>query len=170
MAESELHKVANDPTREETRESAFIIRPPKSEDYELMASLATQLGYPSNPAEIEARVDAMRDKRKFAVYVAENESGAVIGWISAFVFIAVESEACGEINGLVVADGARSRGAGKELLQAVEAWARGQGLTSVCGRSNVLRERAHRFYLRHGYEPVKDQRVFSKSWGKADRL
>ena len=66
-----------------------------------MASLATQLGYPSNPAEIEARVDAMRDKRKFAVYVAEDESGAVIGWISAFVFIAVESEACGEINGLV---------------------------------------------------------------------
>src|SRR5579872_6425664 len=149
--------------RQESPHSLFALR--RARTTSLWRLWRRSLAIRATPAEIEARVDAMRDKRKFAVYVAENESGAVIGWISAFVFIAVESEACGEINGLVVADGARSRGAGKELLQAVEAWARGQGLTSVCGRSNVLRERAHRFYLRHGYEPVKDQRVFSKSWG-----
>jgi GNAT superfamily N-acetyltransferase len=144
--------------------SPFIIRPPKSGDYEAIASLATQLGYPSNSVEIERRIATMRDESKFAVYVAEDENSAVIGWISAFVFVAVELDAYAEINGLVVAQDARSRGAGAELLMAVEAWARRVGLHSVCVRSNVLRERAHNFYHRHGYETVKDQRVFLKHW------
>lgn len=150
--------------------SPFIIRPPKSGDYEPMASLATELGYRSSSVEIARRISAMQDETKFAVYVAEDENAAVIGWISAFVFIAVEVDACAEINGLVVAQDARSRGAGAELLEAVEAWARRIGLTSICVRSNVLRERAHNFYRRHGYETVKDQRVFLKSWKRSEDL
>jgi GNAT superfamily N-acetyltransferase len=166
MAEWETLMAANNPTREEARKSPFIIRAPKREDYELVASLATELGYPSNSVEIGRRIATMRDESKFAVYVAEDENGAVIGWISAFVFIAVELDPCAEINGLVVAQGARSRGAGAELLKAVETWARGLGLASICVRSNVLRERAHHFYRQHGYDPVKDQRLFLKSWKK----
>lgn len=146
----------------------FIVRTPRSGDYEAMAFLATQLGYQSNAVDIERRVAAMRDESKFAVYVAEDETGAVIGWISAFVYVAVAVDACAEINGLVVARDARSCGAGTELLNAVEAWARGLDLVSVCVRSNVLRERAHHFYRRHGYEPTKDQRVFSKSWERSE--
>jgi GNAT superfamily N-acetyltransferase len=144
------------------KKSPFITRTPKREDYESIASLATQLGYPSNPAEIERRIAAMQDESKFAIYIAEDENGAVIGWISAFVFIAIELDACAEINGLVVDQNARSRGAGAQLLRAVEAWALRLGLASISVRSNLLRERAHNFYRGHGYEPVKDQRVFSK--------
>jgi GNAT superfamily N-acetyltransferase len=154
--------MANKPP-EEAKKSAFIIRTPKREDSASMASLATQLGYPSKPTEIDIRIAAMRDRKRFAVYVAEDENGTVIGWISAFVFNAIELDACAEINGLVVAENARSRGAGAGLVQAVEAWATGLELKSVCVRSNVLRERAHRFYQRSGYEPIKDQRVFLKS-------
>ena len=106
----------------------FIIRSPQSDDYESMASLATELGYVSTSAEIASRIAAMRDETKFAVYVAEDENGAVIGWVSAFVFVAVEVDACAEINGLVVAQDARSRGAGAELLKAVEAWAYKNGV------------------------------------------
>lgn len=160
----------NNRTRQDLRKSPFIIRAPERGDFESMAFLAMQLGYPSDSTEIGRRVAAMSDKKRFAVYVAEDENGATIGWISAFVFHSIELDACAEINGLVVAEDARSRGAGAQLLQAVEAWARGLGLTSVCVRSNVLRERAHGFYRRHGYEPVKDQRVFLKNWKSADRI
>jgi hypothetical protein len=48
------------------------------------------------------------------------------------------------------------------LLAAAEAWAREQGFASMRVRSNVLRERAHRFYLREGYLEKKRQAVFLK--------
>lgn len=44
-------------------------------------------------------------------------------------------------------------------------WARGQGMTRLRVRSNVIRGRAHRFYLRLGFERVKSQAVFDKSLG-----
>jgi GNAT superfamily N-acetyltransferase len=48
------------------------------------------------------------------------------------------------------------------LLAAVEAWARERDFSSVRVRSNVLRERAQRFYQRKGYIEKKRQAVFLK--------
>jgi GNAT superfamily N-acetyltransferase len=67
-----------------------------------------------------------------------------------------------ELAALVVDERARGSGAGAMLLAAVEARAREQGFTSVRVRSNVLRERAHRFYVREGYIEKKRQAVFLK--------
>ena len=63
---------------------------------------------------------------------------------------------------LVVADAARGQGVGAALLHAVEAWARQQGYGTLYVRSNVVRGRAHHFYLREGYVEVKRQAVFRK--------
>ena len=41
-------------------------------------------------------------------------------------------------------------------------WARAQGFASMRVRSNVIRERAHRFYEREGYARIKAQAVFRK--------
>ena len=74
----------------------------------------------------------------------------------------LEVERRAEVNGLVVDETARSRGGGAVLLAAAEKWARGKRCTSMSVRSNVLRERAHGFYLRNGYEHYKTQKAFRK--------
>jgi len=68
-----------------------------------------------------------------------------------------------EINGLVVAEQVRSQGAGAKLLHAAEQWSRKMRCTGMSVRSNVLRERAHNFYLRQGYEHYKTQKAFRKT-------
>jgi GNAT superfamily N-acetyltransferase len=57
----------------------------------------------------------------------------------------------------------RSRGIGKILLSAAEDWARSIGFDVISVHSNVTRDRAHRFYLEHGYAHVKTQKEFHKS-------
>jgi GNAT superfamily N-acetyltransferase len=63
---------------------------------------------------------------------------------------------------LVVSETARGQRVGSALLAAAEAWAREQGFASMRVRSNIMRERAHRFYLREGYTEKKRQAVFLK--------
>ncbi len=68
------------------------------------------------------------------------------------------------MNGLVVDEAVRSQGCGWLLLDAGEKWARKKGCKGVSVRSNVIRERAHEFYLRHGYEHYKTQKAFRKTF------
>jgi GNAT superfamily N-acetyltransferase len=79
------------------------------------------------------------------------------------VFRTIETEPIAEISGLVVDQSMRSCGIGKVLLDSAEQWARSIGCDAISVRSNVKRDRAHRFYERSGYEHVKDQRQFRKS-------
>jgi GNAT superfamily N-acetyltransferase len=96
------------------------------------------------------------------VFVAECLGGEVIGWIHVSTSRLLESDMRAEVNGLIVADGRRSAGAGAKLLEAAEQWARRHGCKNVNVRSNVIRERAHSFYLRQGYEHYKTQKAFRK--------
>jgi GNAT superfamily N-acetyltransferase len=57
---------------------------------------------------------------------------------------------------------ARSRGAGVRLLEEAEKRAPKMGCTGMSVRSYVIRERAHRFYLREGYEHHKTQKTLRK--------
>lgn len=98
-----------------------------------------------------------------ALLVAETPAGEVVGWLHVSVNPLVDSDVRAEINGLVVAEGQRSRGAGRLLLEEAERWARGRGCRTVSLRSNVIRERAHRFYERLGYEHYKTQKAFRKT-------
>jgi len=69
-----------------------------------------------------------------------------------------------EIGGLVVEEGWRGSGIGRRLMQQAEQWAQEQGCWAMHVRSNILRERAHRFYERLGYQSIKTQRVFRRTW------
>jgi len=86
----------------------------------------------------------------------------VVGWVHVSVSHLLESDVRAEVNGLIVADGQRSAGAGAKLLEAAEAWARRRGCRGMNVRSNVIRERAHKFYERQGYEHYKSQKAFRK--------
>jgi len=138
------------------------IRRAKSSDAARIAELCGQLGYPAKPAEIAQRLRKIKPPSQHAVLVAESPAQKVIGWLHVSVSPLVEVELRAEVNGLVVDDNERSRGTGALLLRAAEQWACSRGCKSTSVRSNVIRERAHQFYLRRGYEHYKTQKAFRK--------
>jgi len=138
------------------------IRRAKLTDASSLADLSGQLGYPATAAQIRRRLRGIRPASENAVYVAESPEAGVVGWVHVSKEPLLESDVRAEVNGLVVAEGQRSLGAGARLLAAAEDWARKHGCTGMNVRSNVIRERAHQFYLREGYEHYKTQKSFRK--------
>lgn len=142
---------------------AVKIRRAKRSDAARLAELSGELGYPAKPAEIARRLRQIKPPSQHAVLVAESAKCRVIGWLHVSVQPLLETDLRAEVNGLVVADGERSRGAGRLLLEAAEEWARKRGCRNMSVRSNVIRERAHQFYTRNGYEHYKTQKAFRKA-------
>jgi len=138
------------------------IRRAKSADAQRLADLAGQLGYPATTAQLRERLRTIEPALQHAVFVADSAKDGVIGWLHVSRQPLLEEELRAEVNGLVVADGQRSLGAGARLLAAAEEWARKRGCKGMSVRSNVLRERAHKFYERNGYEHYKTQKSFRK--------
>ncbi len=132
-------------------------------DVERVADLCTQLGYPSGAADVASRFDAIAARPDHAVFVAVEDTGHVIGWVHVCAgMLVLEADQWAEIGGLVVDAGVRGRGVGDRLLAAAEDWARARGYRQVRLRSNVIREAAHQFYRRRGYEVFKTQLNFRK--------
>jgi GNAT superfamily N-acetyltransferase len=139
-----------------------LIRPPRLHDYARLAELACQLSYPSTAEEIAQRLAVMAGSRDHAVFLAETQGGEIAGWIAVFISRGLEVNPRGEISGLIVDEQFRSQAIGKHLLARAEEWTREQGCDVVGLRSNVIRERAHAFYIREGYECTKTQKTFRK--------
>src|SRR5215831_17267054 len=127
------------------------IRRARQSDAERIADLSGELGYPATHAQVAKRLRKLRPTSQHAVFVAESPQADVIGWVHVSTSHLLESELRAEVNGLIVADGHRSSGAGAKLLEAAEQWARKHGCQTVNVRSNVIRGRAHEFYLHQGY-------------------
>jgi GNAT superfamily N-acetyltransferase len=144
--------------------SAFAgtIRPARAHDHARVAELAGQLSYPATTEEIAQRLQGLQRTAEAAVFVAEQESGEIAGWIAVFVYRTVEADARAEVSGLVVDERFRSQKVGAHLLARAEEWARANGCQAIGLRSNVIRDRAHQFYARHGYAHVKTQKAFRK--------
>ena len=132
------------------------------DDAEGVATLSTQLGYPSTAEETLRRFRGIGDAPDARVWVAQAPDGAIVGWIHLFGNRLLESDPDIEIGGLVVHEDARGRGVGRALVSAAEDWARERGYTMVSVRSNVVRREAHEFYRGLGYEPTKSQFKFRK--------
>lgn len=132
-------------------------------DVAAVVQLSEQLGYPTTDAAIRSRMSMLSASPSDAVWVAIGENRNVVGWIHVGRRVLLESEPFAEILGLVVGDGERGKGTGEALVRHAEAWARALGLTRVRVRSNVLRERARRFYERIGYSVFKQQAIFDRT-------
>jgi GNAT superfamily N-acetyltransferase len=142
-------------------EFALKIREARPQDYARIAELADQLGYPSSPNEIAGRLAGMKNSDEHAVFVAQL-GGEVAGWLGVYVCRMVEADARAEISGFVVDERYRSQQIGLQLLGRAEQWARENGCRAIGLRSNVIRDRAHAFYERHGYKHTKTQKSFRK--------
>jgi GNAT superfamily N-acetyltransferase len=141
---------------------ALKIRRAKITDAPRIADLSGQLGYPATAEQIRRRLRQIQPASQNAVFVAEAKEAGIVGWLHVSKEPLLESDMRAEVNGLVVAEGHRSLGAGARLLAAGEDWARGRGCKGMSVRSNVIRERAHKFYERNGYEHYKTQKSFRK--------
>jgi GNAT superfamily N-acetyltransferase len=138
------------------------IRRAKNGDAPRIAELSGQLGYPVTAVKLRKRLHGIKPASHHAVFVADSKKDGVIGWVHVSKQPLLEVEIRAEVTGLVVAEGQRSLGAGAQLLAAAEEWARKHGCKSMSVRSNVIRERAHKFYERNGYEHYKTQKSFRK--------
>lgn len=137
------------------------VRRAEAQDAARLAELSGQLGYPATADEIRTRFGKLRRSSGDAVFVGQS-GNEVIGWVHVSVCHLLEVPTRGEINALIVADGQRSKGAGARLLGAAEDWARRKKCEHMSVRSNVIREAAHAFYERHGFEHCKTQKAFRK--------
>src|SRR5207302_1399412 len=117
----------------------FFIREVEIGDAAAVAELSEELGYPVTAAEMEERIRifiALRDR----VACVACRDGVVVGWIDVGVVQRLQTDAYGEIGGLVVSSGCRSGGIGAELVRWAERWARERGLKKMVVRSQVARE------------------------------
>ncbi|HWZ99237.1 MAG TPA: GNAT family N-acetyltransferase [Candidatus Dormibacteraeota bacterium] len=142
-------------------ETSVKIRRARKADVPRLAELSGELGYPVTTKEMKERFAQIKPAAQHAVFVAE-AGREVIGWIHVSITPLLEVSRRAEVNGLIVADGQRSSGAGAKLLDAAEKWARAKSCKGMSVRSNVIRERAHLFYERHGYIHQKTQKAFRK--------
>jgi len=131
-------------------------------DAEAVSALVAQLGYEHSAADVRAWLEELRRvPRQQAAFVAVLD-GQIIGWIDVSVERRLQSAPFALIGGLVVKDGVRSRGIGRQLCRRAETWAWEQGVEKVRVTSRSTRADAHRFYLRDGYRETKTSLVFEK--------
>jgi ribosomal protein S18 acetylase RimI-like enzyme len=138
------------------------IRRARQTDAARIAALCRQLGYPTTPREASARLRQALKEKSGACFVAETREHGVIGWVHVRATPLIEVDRQAEVKGLVVDERVRSQGAGGLLMDTAERWARKMRCAGMSVRSNVIRERAHAFYVRQGYEHYKTQKAFRK--------
>ena len=137
------------------------IRRAAPEDAPRLAELSIELGYPMTAAEAADRLVDLEASGDHALLVAD-EGGTAAGWIQVSLPRIFETPKSAEIAGLVVDSAERGRGVGRDLVAAAAGWAAERGCVAVRVRTNVIRERAHAFYVREGFLEVKTQKVLEK--------
>jgi GNAT superfamily N-acetyltransferase len=141
-----------------------IVRKAHVDDIAAIAALSGQLGYPSTVEQVHKRFDDIRQREDHCVYVCKDPDGQVIGWIHVSLRPLLVNERSAEIGGLIVDRSRRGAGIGRLLLTSAEDWAREQSCHRLVIRSNTLREGAHEFYQSLGYETIKTQTIFSRTF------
>ncbi|MGE5678542.1 MAG: GNAT family N-acetyltransferase [Pseudomonadota bacterium] len=138
------------------------VRKAVMEDVPEITRLCFQLGYPTIPEQVSANLKALLGDEEHGIFVVEQSGRKVIGWVHGYVYKLLYNEPSTQVAGLVVDEGSRSKGAGKALMSAVEAWSREKGCVVIGLRSNIIRKEAHIFYKNLGYEIIKESYTFSK--------
>ncbi len=143
-------------------QALVVIRPAAPADATGLAALAGQLGYPTTAEQGAQRLRSILSQPTHQVFVAEVD-GQLAGWVHAYLRDLLVSERHAHIGGLVVSAEHRSRGVGRRLMGAIEAWGAAMGAQFIDLRSNVVRRDAHRFYQSLGYKRVKTSAAHQKA-------
>jgi GNAT superfamily N-acetyltransferase len=129
----------------------LTIRPAAPADAPSLAALLAQLGYEAGAATIPARLDALRADGGIAL-VAVMQDGRVVGAASAAKHATLHADRpTGYITALVTDETVRRRGVGRQLVAALEEWARDAGCHRLSVTSAEHRGDAHAFYPSCGF-------------------
>ena len=133
------------------------IRKAKAEDAPQLAELLRDIGwfdsFKSEPMEVAIRQVRLHIERCIAddshsIFVAEEPDGTIVGYGSVhwlpYLFLQGPE---GYVSELFVRESARGQGVGRELLQQIEADARGRG----CTRLSLINLRSRESYMRQFY-------------------
>ena len=143
--------------------SSMRIREATFGDAAEIAELSGQLGYPSTAAQADQRLRGVLKSTEHAAFVADAGNGELAAFVGLQIMRTLEADPRAEVTALVVREDYRSQGVGKMLMERAEEWARAQNCVMIGLRSNVIRERAHAFYQRLGYQHQKTQKAFRKA-------
>jgi len=138
------------------------IRQATAADAVALARLSGQLGYHACADAAARRLHEIEAHHAGVVLVAAADDGTIAGFAHVLSEYCVVDEPKGYLAELVVEESFRGEGIGAALLRSAEDWAREHGFCAMRLNSNVIRARAHRFYLREGYVEKKRQAVFVK--------
>ena len=131
---------------------ALVIRPATPNDADAISGLLAELGYPANPADVPARLEALAAHPGAVTLVADLEH-EVVGLATCHLFPTIHrAEPVAWLTALVTAERARGQGVGTTLVSSVESWARARGAVRISLTSGTQRTEAHAFYERLGYD------------------
>lgn len=146
------------------RENRVVVRAMETRDAETVSLLSVQLGYPRSGEAIRQWIEWLAANRAHEqTALVATIDGEIVGWIEISIEHRLQSPPFGYIGGLVVKDGVRGKGIGRQLCEKAEAWAWEHSVEAVRVTSRSTRLDAHRFYLRDGYRELKTSQVFEKS-------
>jgi ribosomal protein S18 acetylase RimI-like enzyme len=131
--------------------SRISIRPAEKSDAAALAQLMDELGYPTQPAEMETRLESILNDSHYRTFVATS-SGQVCGMIGTCSLYSHEhNDVGGRIMALVVSEKVRGQGVGRELIRTAENDFIGRGIRRIALNTRFHRVDAHRFYEKLGY-------------------
>lgn len=127
-----------------------MIREARTGDAVGLSALLDELGFPTTPEEVIARLEALPGLRDFVLVAIRND--LPVGLLSVHVMNTLHRPApVGRLTALVVRREARGQGIGRALVGVAEHLlaARGCGLVEVTGNFKLVE--AHEFYKTLGY-------------------
>lgn len=128
------------------------IRNARPDDSQAIASLISQLGYPTSSDEMKERLAAILLDPNYITLVAEHRQ-EVVGVAGIGIGRYYEKDGTyGRLLVLSVDENWRSHGIGSSLVTEAEVWLKERNLTYVIVNSGNHRIEAHRFYKRLGFE------------------
>lgn len=144
----------------------MIIREVNKKDVERIQKInSLALGYEYSIEKTKSQLNKVLDTswNKIFVAVIDNQ---VVGYVHAAEYECTYMDSLKNIMALAVDSSYRELGVGKELMKAVENWAKETGSHGVRLVSGHNRTGAHTFYQRCGYQMRKEQKNFIKFFGK----
>ena len=133
-------------------DTGWSIRDAELNDAPELAVLMCELGYETDPTEMEARLELILTDPAYKTFVAIMD-GSVCGMIGTLTYPSYEhNDASGRILALVISSTARRRGIGHALIATAEKDFAQRGIGRVSLDTRFTREDAHKFYELLGYE------------------
>lgn len=121
------------------------------------------MGYDYPLDKTKEKIDQIVNSQKDKIYIAEINQ-QVVGYIHACDYDLIYMEPLKNIMGIAVDSKYQRMGIGRQLLEAIEKWAKETGAAGVRLVSGESRYEAHLFYQSCGYCFVKNQKNFIKRW------